>query len=72
MGFFKVKQTALSLLRDTLASLLAESRHRTAKMPLLFNTLIKQGYQIRVIYTTGHWLDVDSLEDVVKANALFS
>lgn len=72
MGFFKVKQTALSLLRDTLASLLAESRHRTAKMPLLFNTLIKQGYQIRVIYTTGHWLDVDSVEDVVKANALFS
>jgi phosphoenolpyruvate phosphomutase len=72
MGFFKVKQTVLSLLRETLASLLADSRHKTAKMPLLFNTLIKLGYQIRVIYTTGHWLDVDSLEDVVNANALFS
>jgi len=72
MGFFKVKQTAVSLLRETLASLLADSRHKTAKMPLLFNTLIKQGYQIRVIYTTGHWLDVDSLEDVVNANGLFS
>jgi phosphoenolpyruvate phosphomutase len=30
--------------------------------------LMRQGERIRVIYTTGHWLDVDSLEDVLAAS----
>jgi hypothetical protein len=24
---------------------------------------------VRVLYTTGHWLDVDSLEDVIAAGS---
>jgi len=24
---------------------------------------------VRVVYTTGHWLDVDSLEDVLAAGS---
>lgn len=72
MGFFKAKHKNINLLQDILTILLNDTGYKTATMPLLLNTLIKQGHKIRVIYTAGHWLDVDSLEDVVKANVLFS
>ena len=72
MGFFKAKHNNINLLQDILSFLLSGTGYKTATMPLLINTLVKQGHQIRVIYTAGHWLDVDSLEDVVKANVLFS
>ena len=40
---------------------------RTAKLPRLLNALIAGGHAIEVRYTSGHWLDVDSLNDVVRA-----
>jgi NDP-sugar pyrophosphorylase family protein len=36
---------------------------------MLLNRLAEQGQEIRVIYTSGNWLDIDSLEDVVNASA---
>jgi phosphoenolpyruvate phosphomutase len=35
----------------------------------LFHHLLAQGESIRVLYITGHWLDVDQLEDLPAANA---
>ena len=35
----------------------------------LLTELVKRGEEIRVIYTTGCWLDVDSLEDVLAAGS---
>lgn len=31
--------------------------------------LVRRGHSVRVVYTTGHWLDVDSLEDVLAAGS---
>jgi phosphoenolpyruvate phosphomutase len=39
------------------------------KLPDLLQLLIADGAKVRVIYTTGHWLDVDSVEDVVVGAA---
>ena len=36
-------------------------------MSALFEELVKHGMDVRVVYTTGHWLDVDSLYDVIQA-----
>jgi NDP-sugar pyrophosphorylase family protein len=36
-------------------------------MPDLINTLIENGNIVRVIYTTGHWLDIDAVQDLVAA-----
>jgi phosphoenolpyruvate phosphomutase len=33
----------------------------------LLQELLKRQHPIRVLYTAGHWLDINSLEDVVLA-----
>jgi phosphoenolpyruvate phosphomutase len=45
----------------------AEPDHRQAKLHHLLSDLAGSGQQIRVVYTTGHWLDVDSLADALAA-----
>jgi NDP-sugar pyrophosphorylase family protein len=35
----------------------------------LFRLLLSRGQSIQVQYITGHWLDVDNLEDLSAANA---
>jgi phosphoenolpyruvate phosphomutase len=65
MGFVKCGRRGIMLVRETTA---AASR-KSATMQTLFRELIARGEPIRVIYTTGHWLDIDSLEDVVTAGS---
>ena len=36
---------------------------------LLLAELVQRGNPIRVLFTNGHWLDVDSLDDVVAASS---
>jgi len=71
MGILKVSESASERLRDLVQEIvdLPDGTGRVAKMPLLFNELITRGETVRVIYTTGHWLDVDTLEDVVASSA---
>lgn len=69
MGFMKISATALPRLRGTVTALLAEPKNRKAKLHELLSELVRSGERIRVIYTTGHWLDIDSLEDVVAAGS---
>ncbi len=71
MGFLKVSAAGLPQVRSILSELLAEPANGTAKMPLLINALLRRGHGIRVLYMTGHWLDVDSLEDVIAAAEVF-
>lgn len=71
MGFLKTSADGMPVLRQTLNEMLANNANKTAKIPALINELIKRGHAVRVVYTTGHWLDVDSLEDVVNAAASF-
>ena len=33
----------------------------------LFNHLVNGGQSVRVVYNTGHWVDVDGLEDLTRA-----
>ena len=36
---------------------------------ILFNHLIAQRERVQVLYITGHWLDVDDLDDLARAQA---
>lgn len=67
MGFFKIDVTKLVLVRDVIAGVLASNP--MAKLPHLLNALVERGESIRVVYTAGHWLDIDSLDDVANAGA---
>jgi phosphoenolpyruvate phosphomutase len=69
MGFLRISGRALDSVRAALDDILADPAQRRAKIPQLLNRLAEQGREIRVIYTSGNWLDIDSLEDVVNASA---
>jgi phosphoenolpyruvate phosphomutase len=69
MGFFKVSVQGVTQLQGILSGLLAKPAHRKAGMATLFQELLRKNYPIRVLYTVGHWLDINNLDDVVQAGS---
>jgi phosphoenolpyruvate phosphomutase len=67
MGFLKVSPSAAKLITDILMELLANPDNRKGAISRLLQELLKRQYPIRVLYTAGHWLDINSIEDVVQA-----
>ena len=67
MGFLKVSPAAATLITTVITELLAQPGNRKATIPKLIQELLTRGQSIRVLYTVGHWLDINSLEDVVQA-----
>ena len=67
MGFLKLSSSAASQVNDLLLGMLADPSNRRAGIPQLLQELLKRDVPVRVLYTVGHWLDVNSLEDVVQA-----
>ncbi len=68
-GILRVRARALPALRAAVAELAAEPANRRAKLHHLLAALAKAGSDVRAVYTTGHWLDVDSIEDVIAAGS---
>jgi phosphoenolpyruvate phosphomutase len=68
MGFLKVSAKGAKVLKEFLA-LQDPAQLMKMKMPDLMKGLIKAGHEVQVFYTTGHWLDVDSVNDVVSGSA---
>lgn len=69
MGFIRVSARALPRFRGLVTELAAGPAHRRAKLHHLLTELVRRGERVRVVYTTGNWLDVDSLEDLVAAGS---
>jgi len=67
MGFLKVSASALPRLRAVVREMAGAPANRRAKLHHLLTELVARGEKVRVVYTTGHWLDVDSLADVLAA-----
>lgn len=67
MGIMRVSAAALPEFRAQVRKLAANPVNRKAKLHHLLNTIVAGGREVRVIYTTGHWLDIDSVEDVIAA-----
>jgi len=70
MGFLRISGNALPRVCSVLDELLSTTDGRGSGMAELVNDLIARGERIEVIYTSGGWCDVDSLEDVVSAAGL--
>ncbi len=68
MGLLKVSANAAEHLQGLLVEMLADPANRKAGMAQLFQTLRARDYAIRVLYTVGYWLDINSLADVLHAN----
>jgi phosphoenolpyruvate phosphomutase len=69
MGFFKVSGQGVTQIHEILSGLLANPVHRKAGMATLFQELLRKNHPIRVLYTVGHWLDINNLDDVVQAGS---
>lgn len=67
MGFLKVSPVAAKLITEVITDLLTQPGNRKATIPQLIQELLKRKQPIRVLYTVGHWLDINSLDDVVQA-----
>jgi phosphoenolpyruvate phosphomutase len=67
MGFLRIRGGAVARLRGHVDRLLGQPAGRQMKLHHLLDAMVKAGEQIRVVYTTGHWLDVDTVDDVVSA-----
>lgn len=66
MGIVKLSPKGAKLVSDRLRALASEpERLRAMKVPDLLEQLVAAGHAVRVIYTAGHWLDVDSVDDVL-------
>ncbi len=66
MGVVKFSQRGAKVVADKLRGLKTEpERLRTMKLPDLLQMIVQAGHAVRVIYTSGHWLDVDSVDDVL-------
>jgi len=67
MGFLKLSSAAACDVDKLIVDMLADPHNQKAGIPQLLQELLRRGYSIRVLYTVGHWLDINSLEDVVQA-----
>lgn len=67
-GVLKISSKCQNIFSNLLKDLLLNNEvKKQGRIPLLINELINLGYRINVVYITGHWLDVDEIEDIIKA-----
>lgn len=71
MGFLGLSKKGVNDLRELLDQLEADDPQSFSKLkvPEVLNALVRQGKEVRVIYTAGHWLDVDHVDDVLKGSS---
>ena len=69
MGLLKMSAAGVRYLQEFLGGLRESECIRSMRMPELFNRLLAAGQRIEVVYTRGHWLDIDEVKDLLKAEA---
>ena len=68
MGVARFSKEIIPELNTILSDLESRDDFNKLKFHHLFQHLTDLNIKVRVIYTTGHWLDIDSLDDVVEAS----
>ena len=67
IGLAKLSAKGLSAVRREVAAMQEDGSGKRAGLPDLFNRLIAKGVKPRVVYITGHWLDVNDAFDLAWA-----
>ena len=67
IGMMRVRKQGREWIEEALKELKSQSNFNTLTLPDLLNHLIQQGKQINVHYIDGHWLDVNSFDDIDRA-----
>ena len=69
IGLIKTTARGSQVLKSTLTELATRDDFRTLRFDHLFNHLVAKDQRLQVLYVTGHWLDVDDLDDLARAQA---
>ena len=67
-GLLKLSANGAKAVREILGTL-SEKELATASVPDLLRRLVREGRDVKVVYTRGGWLDVDTLGDVLRGSA---
>ncbi|MEX0952149.1 MAG: phosphoenolpyruvate mutase [Gammaproteobacteria bacterium] len=68
IGMLQVRGAGMDWLHDAMNTLAGQTGFEKFGLPDLLNHLIDQGHSIHVHYINGHWLDVNTLEDIDRAS----
>lgn len=69
IGVARLSAAGTALVRDELAAMEREGALGEASLIDLFRRLIAAGRDVKAIYVTGHWLDVDNPADLKEAGS---
>jgi phosphoenolpyruvate phosphomutase len=69
IGLLKATPIGATKIRAALDRLHLRPDFKALRCDALLRELIATGATISIVYITGHWLDVDNLDDLAKANA---
>ncbi|KAF0116783.1 MAG: phosphoenolpyruvate phosphomutase [Rhodospirillaceae bacterium] len=67
IGLARLSEKGAALVRTELAAMEADGTLATASLPELFNRLVAKGHPPRIVYITGHWLDVNDAFGLARA-----
>jgi phosphoenolpyruvate phosphomutase len=67
IGILRIRGNGLKQLKQGLTELQAHDDFSSLTLPDLFNHLVDKKIPIKVHYIHGHWLDVNSLQDIERA-----
>ena len=69
IGLLRVRGEGRQWLDQALEELKTRDDFRKLDIPDLLNDLVNQGHTIKVQYINGHWLDVNTLDDLDRAGS---
>ena len=71
IGILKISEKGAQIISELLEKLVKTDKKSfdAMKIPDLISLLVKAGNDIRVIYTAGSWLDVDTIDDVLAGSS---
>ncbi len=70
VGLAKLSPKGADSVRAELAAMEADGSRKTASLLDLLSRLVDRGQEVRVVYVTGHWFDIDDAFDLAQARNL--
>ena len=67
IGLVKFSAEGTKQVHSALEELCRRDDFKVLRMNDLFEHMIHRGHEVRVVYSSGHWLDIDDLEILSEA-----
>jgi phosphoenolpyruvate phosphomutase len=67
IGLALARDAGATVIKGALEAMRQEGSLDRANMTELFNRLVREGHDIRIVYIAGKWLDVDNAADLLAA-----